>query len=76
MGHQLGSPIDGYCLKGCGKGKPEGRHYNHGDGPCTWHDGACEEANLDESLWCQCGRDEMAHRLWLEAHPDGKPVSV
>lgn len=60
------------CPLECGKGKPEGVHSWH-DGPCTWHDGTCEEANLDESLWCQCGRDEITHRLWWEAHPSGKP---
>lgn len=69
MGHQLGSLSAGHCPKGCGIGKPEGLHFSHEGGPCTWHDGTCEEANMDESLWCQCGRDELAHKLWREVHP-------
>ena len=75
IGHQLGSlEGDGLCQFECGKGSPEGQHYGHGNNPCSWHYGRCEDANMDESLWCQCGRDEVAHRLWRQAHPEGKPV--
>jgi hypothetical protein len=31
-------------------------HFEHLPGPCDWHDGSCEAASADTSLYCPCGR--------------------
>ncbi len=47
------------CPRGCSTARPDGSvilHWWHGDDPCSWHDGPCEEAAANPALYCPCGR--------------------